>query len=117
MAAKRSIRERLRDIEEAIEKIDRFLNGKSFDDFKHDALVHDAVVRNLEIISEASRHVPPPIKDKAPQIPWREIADFGNVLRHGYEGVHDPILWATIQRDLPPLLATIHVLLADPDTA
>ncbi|MBS0277053.1 MAG: DUF86 domain-containing protein [Proteobacteria bacterium] len=39
---------------------------------------------------------------------WREIADFGNVLRHSYEGVHDPVLWATIQRDLPPLLVAIH---------
>lgn len=116
MAAKRSIRERLRDIEEAIEKIGRFLAGKSFDDFKHDALIHDAVVRNLEIVSEASRHVPSPVKAKAPHIPWREIADFGNVLRHGYEGINDPILWSTIERDLPPLLAAVRSLSADPDT-
>ena len=113
--AKRSARERLQDIVDSIGKIDRFLASKSLEDFKTDALIHDAVVRNLEIVSEASRHVPNELKAKAPHIPWREIADFGNVLRHGYEGVNDPILWSTIERDLPPLLAAIRTLLADPN--
>jgi len=40
-------------------------------------------VRNLEIVSEASRHVPANLKTKAAHIPWREIADFGNIIRHG----------------------------------
>jgi len=115
MAAQRSARERLRDIEEAIEKINQFLSGKSFANFKQEAMLHDAVVRNLEIVSEASRHIPQSAKTKTSHIPWREIADFGNVLRHGYEGVQDPIIWSTIERDLPPLLATIRSLLVDPD--
>jgi uncharacterized protein with HEPN domain len=110
---KRSATERLRDILEAIEKIERFLSGHDFEIFKTDALIHDAVVRNLEIVSEASRHVPEELKAKAPHIPWREIADFGNVLRHGYEGVNDPILWSTIKRDLPLLAAALPALLAD----
>jgi uncharacterized protein with HEPN domain len=114
---KRSARERLLDIEGAITKIDRFVAGKSFDDFRTDALVHDAVVRNLEIVSEASRYVPAEHKVKVPHIAWREIADFGNVLRHGYEGVNDPILWSTIQRDLPVLLLAIRSLLADPEVS
>jgi uncharacterized protein with HEPN domain len=114
---KRSARERLLDIEGAIAKIDRFVAGKSFDDFRTDALVHDAVIRNLEIVSEASRHVPDEFKAKASKIAWREIADFENVLRHGYEGVNDPILWSTIQRDLPVLLSAIRSLLADPEIA
>jgi uncharacterized protein with HEPN domain len=112
--AKRSARERLRDIEDAIEKIGRFLTNKSFENFKADALVHDAVVRNLEIVSEASRHIPTDLKMKASHIAWREIADFGNALRHGYEGVNDPILWNTIERDLPTLLTVIRSFLADP---
>jgi uncharacterized protein with HEPN domain len=111
----RSARERLEDIRGAIAKIDRFLAGKTFDDFSSDALVHDAVVRNLEIVSEASRHVPAALKAETRHIAWREVADFGNVLRHGYEGVSDLILWSTIQRDLPELLVTIEMLLTDPD--
>jgi uncharacterized protein with HEPN domain len=110
---KRSARERLEDIRAALAKIERFTAGKSFHDFCTDALVHDAVVRNLEVVSEASRHIPQDLKAKAPQIAWREIADFGNVLRHGYEGVSDLILWSTIERDLPVLHAVVNALLAD----
>jgi uncharacterized protein with HEPN domain len=112
---KRSARERLLDIQGAITKIDRFVAGKSFDDFQTDALIHDAVVRNLEIVSEASRHIPADLKARATHIAWREIADFGNLLRHGYEAVNDSILWETIQRDLLALRAATDVLLADPD--
>lgn len=113
----RSARERLRDIAGAIAKIDRFVAGKTFEDFSTDALVHDAVVRNLEIISEASRHVPAELKAKLSHIAWREIADFGNVLRHGYEAVSDTILWSTIERDLPVLRTAIDALQIDPDVA
>jgi len=113
--AKRSVPERLADIAESIAKIGRFLAGKTYQDFRNDALVHDAVVRNLEIISEASRHVPTACKEKQRHIPWKEIADFGNVLRHGYEGVNDIIVWSTIERDLPALAAAVRSLLADPD--
>lgn len=74
-------------------------------------------MRNLEIVAEASRHIPAELKDKTPQMPWREIADFGNILRHGYEGVNDPILWSTIERDLPALAAAVRSLLADPNVA
>jgi uncharacterized protein with HEPN domain len=80
--AKRSARERLADIAGAIAKIERFLADRTFDAFRTDELIHDAVVRNLEIVSEASRHVPVDVKLRAPHIPWREIADFGNILRH-----------------------------------
>ncbi|MGH6869948.1 MAG: HepT-like ribonuclease domain-containing protein [Rhizomicrobium sp.] len=112
--AKRSARERIKDIAESIDKVERFLMGKTFDDFRTDALVHDAVVRNLEIVSEASRHVPADVKSRAPHILWRETADFGNVLRHGYEGVNDGIIWDTIKRDLPVLRAVVQGFLDDP---
>jgi uncharacterized protein with HEPN domain len=77
-------------------------------------LIHDAVVRNLEIVSEASRHIPAELKATAPQIEWKPIADFGNLLRHGYEGVNDYILWDTTQRDLPKLMAVVQSFLDDP---
>lgn len=111
----RSARERLLDIANAVAKIERFLAGKSFEDFCSDDLVHDAVVRNLEIVSEASRHVPAELKAKVTHIAWREVADFGNVLRHGYEVVNDSILWSTIERDLPILKVVVRALLSDPD--
>jgi uncharacterized protein with HEPN domain len=57
------------DIATAIEKIERFLAGHSFERFKSDALIHDAVVRNLEIVSEASRHIPVALKSEVSSIP------------------------------------------------
>jgi len=82
---KRSARERLLDIVQAIEKIERFLTDQNFEVFRTNALIHDAVVRNLEIVSEASRHVPPALKAKTPHISWREIATseifFGTVMK------------------------------------
>jgi uncharacterized protein with HEPN domain len=103
MPRKRTPYERLGDIDECIEKIGRFLQGKSFADFAGDALVHDAVVRNLEIISEASRHLGEEIKTQMSEVPWRKVADMGNWLRHAYEKTEDRILWETIEDGLPQL--------------
>ena len=111
MAAARSPVERLSDISTAIAKIRRFLAGKDFHDFSTDALVHDAVVRNLEIISEASRHLTDGLKAAMPEVPWRNVADMGNWLRHAYEKTEDKILWETIEIGLPPLDAAVNRLL------
>lgn len=83
MTSRRSSRERLSDMDSAITKIETFLSGKSEMDFSQDAMLHDAVVRNLEVLSEASRHVDEPLKAHAPEVPWRNVADIGNWLRHG----------------------------------
>ena len=112
MATIRTPVERLQDIAECIEKIGRFLAGKRFEDFTADALVHDAVVRNLEIISEASRYVTDELKSEVPEIPWRKVADMGNWLRHAYEKTEDRILWDTIQEGLPALAVAVKRLLA-----
>jgi uncharacterized protein with HEPN domain len=111
MTAPRSQAVRLDDIAEAIAKVQRFLAGKTFEDFSNDALTHDAVVRNLEIISEASRHLTPETKGRAPEVPWRNVADIGNWLRHAYEKVTDAILWRTIEDDLPVLSSAVQRLL------
>ncbi|HEX4077686.1 MAG TPA: HepT-like ribonuclease domain-containing protein [Rhizomicrobium sp.] len=95
------------DIDEAIEKIGRFLAERDFTAFARDAMVHDAVVRNLEVISEASRFLPEETRSLEPDIPWRSIADMGNWLRHGYDVVNDEIIWETIERDLPALKSAV----------
>ena len=112
MAAKRTPVERLQDIAQCIEKIGQFLVGKTFGDFSNNAMLHDAVVRNLEIISEASRHVTEELKTEVPEVPWRKVADMGNWLRHAYEKTEDAILWETIQSGLPALDAAVKLLLS-----
>jgi uncharacterized protein with HEPN domain len=66
-----------------------------------------AVVRCLEIISEASRRLPDDLKARYPSIPWKRMAGAGNIYRHSYEDVAARYVWETVQRDLPQLRAVI----------
>lgn len=83
MAGQRVL-ERLEHIPEAISRIERFMEGKRRGRFLSDPLLVDAVERNIERISEASRHIPEEMKARFPGIAWKEIAGIGNVLRHDY---------------------------------
>lgn len=66
-----------------------------------------AVEREIEIISEASRRISRGLKSTEPGIPWHEIAGIGNVLRHDYEIVSDPVVWNVVHEYLPALEAAI----------
>jgi uncharacterized protein with HEPN domain len=93
-------------IEEMIDHIDYVLakvQSRSATDFKMDRDVRQSVERSLEIISEACRHLPDDLKLSRPDIPWRQVADFGNVLRHTYFAVNVDIVWSIAVEGLPPL--------------
>ena len=109
----RSIRQRLEDIIEAIDRVSAFINGRRWEDFASDRMLRDAVERNIEIISEASRYIPAELRETFPEIQWRGIADIGNVLRHGYHRIDDEAIWQVSMRDLPPLRAVIGAMIAD----
>jgi uncharacterized protein with HEPN domain len=79
------------------------VKGQTFEQFAADQKTVYAVVRALEIISEASRHIPEEVKQRYPDARWRAIADSGNVFRHVYESVSLRIVWQTVQADLLPL--------------
>ena len=76
-------RRRLRDIEYHIDLAEGFVGGVSYDSFKDDTLRLYAVIRCLEVISEASRRLPDPLKARHPSIPWKEMAGAAEHLRHG----------------------------------
>ncbi len=61
------------------------------------------MVEAIEIISEASRRLPDTLKARHSDIPWRKVAGIGNVLRHNYEDIAAPVMWALVRDDLPPL--------------
>ena len=84
---------RLRDMLDAIEQIEGMLAEKTLEDLNDDRYLRAAYERFLEILSEASRHVPPSLKDAFPDIPWRRIADIGNHLRHAYQQIDTEVLW------------------------
>src|SRR5258708_7133449 len=97
----------LRDILNHIDMAQRFVQGRTFESVRDDAMVLYAVIRCLEIISEASRRLPDALKARHPQMPWREMAAAGNFYRHNYEDVLPHRIWETLSQDLPPLRAVI----------
>jgi uncharacterized protein with HEPN domain len=99
----RSPQPRLFDIVESISRIKLALDDVSLESFENDWRSQWLVERGLEVISEASRHLPDDLKARHPHIPWRKIAGIGNVLRHEYESVAAPIIWKLAVDDLPVL--------------
>lgn len=86
-------RYRLNDIVDAIDQIGSLLQGKSYEHLVSDKVTKAAFERFLEILSEASRHIPDDMKAGRPDIPWRRISDIVNHLRHAYDRVDSEILW------------------------
>jgi uncharacterized protein with HEPN domain len=95
----------LTDIIEAIEHIREKAGATSLDAFKQDWEQQWIVQRGIEIVSEASRRLPDPMKARYPYIPWPKIAAIGNVMRHEYQQVSPPLLWEIVQDHLAPLEA------------
>jgi uncharacterized protein with HEPN domain len=101
----RSLVPRLTDIIEAIERVNvnGVLASVSLEAFEDDWQRQWLVERGVEIISEASRHLPDDLKARNPGIPWQKVAGIGNILRHNYESIAAPVLWKLVQADLPAL--------------
>ncbi len=97
----------LSDIRHNIDLARTFVADLSFDAFHGDRRTVYAVTRCLEIISEASRQLPPDLKARHRHIPWTDIAGAGNVYRHDYEDVLDQIVWRTVQYSLEPLRTVV----------
>lgn len=97
----------LRDIEHHIDLASQFVAGLGYEDFRDDTRTLYAVVRCLEIISEASRRLPDEVKARYPSVPWKDVAGAGNVYRHDYEDIIVKLVWDTVQVALPPLRAVV----------
>jgi uncharacterized protein with HEPN domain len=95
----------LDDIIEAVRRIKEFTNDMDFADFKADIKTQDAVVRNLEIVGEASGRLPEEVHLSAPEIEWRKIVGIRNILAHEYFGISLPIIWDIVQNKLDELSA------------
>lgn len=101
-------------IHEAIERINRYVGGISEDDFLGDEKTQDAVIRNFEIIGEASRNIEryhPDFAREHSEVSWGIAYEMRNVLAHGYFMVDMEIVWKTIKNDLPNMAGQINRLM------
>lgn len=101
----------LRHILEAIVQIDQYLSSVSHQQFSDTKLLQDGVIRQLEIIGEATKHLLEHTRNKAPDVPWRSMAGMRDKLIHQYFGVDINAVWSTATQDLPSLKQTIKTLL------
>ena len=95
-----------------IDLAEKFANSLDETGLSNNAQALYAIIRSLEIISEASRRLSDKLKARHPDIPWREMAAAGNFYRHSYEDVTPQRVWKTLQEHLPPLRAAIDEELA-----
>lgn len=109
--SKRGIIEFLSDIKEAIKRIRLYTNNMDYESFLKDIKVQDAVVRNLEIMGEATKSLPGEIRNKYPQIPWKELAGVRDRLIHLYFGVNYDIVWDIVKKELPNIFLQIEEIL------
>lgn len=92
--------DRLRHIEECIGNVNRFLQGKSFEEMKADVMCYHAVVYNIMVIGEAANLLTKEFRSEHPEVPWRDIVDMRNVLVHGYFTTSPLFIWETYTKDL-----------------
>ncbi len=103
-------RVRLLHMKEALERVVAYCaDGKKnfFDDIK----TQDAVIRNLEILGEAVKHLTPKVKRAHKDVPWKLIAGMRDRLIHHYFGVNVDLVWETTQKEVPKLLATVNKMI------
>ena len=111
MKKERDIRLYLDDILEAVGKIERYTEGLDFEQFRKDEKTGDAVIRNFSVIGEAVKQIPPSIRKKYPDIPWKIIAGMRDKLVHEYFGIRYDVVWETIELRLPSLRVAIKQIL------
>lgn len=91
----------------AISNIQEYTLNLTKADFEENKMVQDAVIRNIEIIGEATKNVSNEIKSRYYEVPWKEMAGMRNKLIHDYMGVDVAVVWRTIEIDIPQLASLL----------
>lgn len=106
----REFRHAMDDMLGAIVGIQGAVAGKTLVDYRKEWVLRHAVQRGIEIISEASRALPEDIQKLRPEVPWASVRGIGNVLRHEYHGLSDPVIWGVVLDELPRLKEALEAI-------
>ncbi len=101
----------LTDIINSVDRIKDYTRNMNYDDFVEDIKTYDAVIHNLQIIGEATKQVPEIIRQKYPDIPWRQVAGLRDVIAHTYFMVNPEIVWNILNTELKSLRDCIALIL------
>jgi uncharacterized protein with HEPN domain len=101
----------LEDILDSASKVLAYTQGMTLESFCNNDLVFDAVVRNLEIIGEAAKHLPDEAKAAMPDIEWSKAAAFRDVIAHDYFGLNVDIIWDVVESKIPEIVRLADALL------
>ena len=91
----------LEDMLHSMDRIEEYLGELDFRKFKQTYIVVDAIIRNFEIIGEASKNIPTDIQKKYPEIPWRKMYGLRNLIAHEYFGIDYEMIWEIARKNLP----------------
>lgn len=97
----------IRDIAESVARISLYTLNMEYEEFRKDKKTQDAVIRNIEIMGEATKKLSEDIRKDYPNIPWKNIAGTRDKLIHNYFGVNIDIIWSIVQIEIPSLLPKI----------
>ncbi len=95
---------------QSIEKIQSYISGKDQETFSNDSITQDAVVRQLEIIGEATKRISKELRNKNSDVPWDDMAGMRDVLIHDYIDVDLNIVWKTASESIPGLKVLLNKL-------
>lgn len=110
MSKGRELADYLADILAAIIEVEQFIAGMAFDQFEEDRKTINAVIRSLEVLGEATKHIPTSYRNKHPAIPWSKMAGMRDVLIHDYMGVDLMTVWKVAKERLPEIRPLIEKL-------
>lgn len=110
---KREFLDYVDDVIDAMSKAQEFTAGMDFRKFSRDGKTVFAVTRAIEIIGEAVKKIPSPVKKHYPQVPWKEMAGMRDKLIHEYFGVNLRAVWDTIKKDIPAIKPTFEKIKED----
>lgn len=97
----------IQDIAESVARISLYTLNMEYEEFRKDKKTQDAVIRNIEIMGEATKKLSEDMRNDNPNIPWKNIAGTRDKLIHSYFGVNIDIIWSIVQIEIPSLLPKI----------